>query len=971
MGAIQTSISLADNISAVLNNITNAMNMTLCAFQDVQDTSSRDINVDSFGAIRDQINAATIGIRQFEDELSSIQPKAVEVTPVWDIESRIAIFQNTGLDRLNLEMGSLNDITNEILQSQQRIGEQALNMELLPPNASGDINATNQRIAELGQMLSGLQDVDASLLDSDSVNRMNSEMENMRSNMNSIVNIQESMNAAVEQGDFSILNAGFSQINDIAESVEKRVRTSMSAIQEMNNIEWNTPQNIEIYGGNGLDRYRQEIESTNNMLSSLTATQQRIGQNANAMRILPPQALNEINSMVSRIQALRSQIEQVQKSRIAVVGVEQANAEVEHLRQQLSQAVQVQENMNSAIDSMDVSGANAAYNQLNSIISTTERSIRDNVNEQQAFNNEIRNGENAANGLKGAIAGIMGIFTLRAAKNWVDDSIDMTNQQIRAEQQLANVLANQGASEADFLALKQQAATIQAQGMYDKISMTGAAAEFSSFVKDAEAVQVMMDTLTNYAAGMSGGEMVDYQQMVNYATQLGKAFDGNIQGISLKGFALSEAQKEIIENGTDMEKALAIQGIIAEWEGLYDAMCNTPTGHLAQMKNSVNEIRASFGAQLLPVILLLFGTFQEHMPQIEQLFFALVPAIQFVIQTIGQIINAAFAVHSFFADNWPRIAPIILGIAGAFAAWKIATMLQTTAQWGLNAAMWASPVTWLVIGILAIAAAIIIGVNAMNNLAGTSYSAAGVIMGCFYTLGAFIYNSFIVPTWNRIASFINFFANVFHDPVASIQILFLDLTAVVLNQVAVMARGIEAILNKIPGVAIDITSGIDKKLSEIEMATAHVKSNSEWVEVAKKLNHWEYVDAFSAGYKKGESIESGFGDFFDRGIDVIAASDFVVTNFDGEGHIGGIANDTANIAGNTTAMKNTGEEDLKYLRDIAERDTINKFTIAEIKFDMGGVVNNVNSEVDLDGIIDYIGEGMMERIEMVAEGVYA
>lgn len=60
-------------------------------------------------------------------------------------------------------------------------------------------------------------------------------------------------------------------------------------------------------------------------------------------------------------------------------------------------------------------------------------------------------------------------------------------------------------------------------------------------------------------------------------------------------------------------------------------------------------------------------------------------------------------------------------------------------------------------------------------------------------------------------------------------------------------------------------------------------------------------------------------------------------------------------------------EDLKYLRDIAEREAINRYTTAEIKVDMKNE-NHINSELDIDGVIDKFGERVEEVAEMLAEG---
>lgn len=842
MASIQTSITMADNISATLHNIINAVNLTVSAFQDVQSAASHDINANAFEGIREQINAATMATQQFESELSRIQPQSVPVE-----------------------------------------------------------------------------------------------------------------------------------------------------------IEWHTPPQIDIFSGNGVERYKQEIQSANDMMNRMTFTQQQISNNAAAMRVLPPQALTDIQGMGSRIQSLRAQIEQVQRTRIAVVGVEQANAEVEQLRGQLSHAVQIQEEMNAAIDNMDVSGANAAYNQLNSIIDSTERHIRDNINEQQHFNNELRNGEQAANSLKGILGAMAGVFTVRAGVKWIQDSIDLTNQQIQAEQQLSNVLANQGASYEDFISLKQQAAAIQATSMYGDESMIGGAAELSTYLKDAEAVKAMMGTLANYAAGMSGGAEVSYQQMVDYATQLGKALDGTYDGLKKKGFELSDAQKEIIENGTDMEKALVIDEVISQsWAGLAEQMAQTPQGMITSMSNAFGDIRENIGAQLYPVILSVFTMIQSYLPQIEQMLYGFVPIIQTIIEVIGGIIEAAFAVYQFFVDNWSWIEPVIWGIVAAFVAWKVITLIQTAVTWLLTAANWAlvmailaNPITWIVIAIAAVIAAIVAWANAVGGFRVLWLIVVNAILTAWdwVKIGFFTGVYWVIDLWDKMKLGMmtagTAIANFMGDMKANVLMILQNMV----NGAIDIINGFIGILNKIPGVNIglieQVTFGTQAQLENEAAKQAREDALNDYrneinagiAERSAKLDSMK-DDARAATAERLAGIEEARAAAQQKEENQSAAttpSDFVQTNFDGAGQMGNIANDTANIAGNTAAMKNTGEEDLKYLRDIAERETINRY----INIEMGGITTNntVNSEVDLDGIAEKIydsfGDMMMERIDISAEGVVA
>lgn len=76
-----------------------------------------------------------------------------------------------------------------------------------------------------------------------------------------------------------------------------------------------------------------------------------------------------------------------------------------------------------------------------------------------------------------------------------------------------------------------------------------------------------------------------------------------------------------------------------------------------------------------------------------------------------------------------------------------------------------------------------------------------------------------------------------------------------------------------------------------------------------------------------------------------------------------------NTKGIKEAMEIT-DEDLKYLRDIAEQETINKYTTAEVKIEMGGVHNNVSNDMDLDGVVRYINDNIFDAMVAGAEAVH-
>lgn len=63
------------------------------------------------------------------------------------------------------------------------------------------------------------------------------------------------------------------------------------------------------------------------------------------------------------------------------------------------------------------------------------------------------------------------------------------------------------------------------------------------------------------------------------------------------------------------------------------------------------------------------------------------------------------------------------------------------------------------------------------------------------------------------------------------------------------------------------------------------------------------------------------------------------------------------------------EEDLKYLRDIAEQEAVNRFTTAEITIEQTNN-NNVSGGMDLDGVVSGLTDAVNEAVDIITEGVH-
>ena len=316
----------------------------------------------------------------------------------------------------------------------------------------------------------------------------------------------------------------------------------------------------------------------------------------------------------------------------------------------------------------------------------------------------------------------------------------------------------------------------------------------------------------------------------------------------------------------------------------------------------------------------------------------------------------------FIADNWASLEPILAAVAAAAAV--LGTKMVFSAVMSAGA--------WAVVHLpLLVLTAVIVGVIGYAMKMGATFQqVCGTIGGIFGVLIGTIYNLFVVPFWNAFARLANFIANVFNDPVAAVKVAFYDMCMTVIGYIRSLVGAIETLLNKIPGIELSLTSNLDGLYSNLEKAQKEVKDASGWVEVVSRLDFLDTDTAWNAGYGFGEGAANVLDGLFDAasGGGALEAS----WTFDPEQY-GGIADGLGDIAGDTGKIAESlevSQEDLKFMRDIAERDTINRFTTAEIKIEQTNH-NNIASNMDLDGIVDTLTNAMSEAVAVSAKGAHA
>lgn len=308
----------------------------------------------------------------------------------------------------------------------------------------------------------------------------------------------------------------------------------------------------------------------------------------------------------------------------------------------------------------------------------------------------------------------------------------------------------------------------------------------------------------------------------------------------------------------------------------------------------------------------------------------------------------------------------------ALALWATtgATWAETTAMLGLNSSLYACPLVWIVGLVLVLTAAFYAGVAAVNHFAGTSISATGLIGGAFFALFAFVYNHFVYPIIAVFSMLANFIGNTcFNDATAAVKVLFLDMANVCIGYVLNMARSIENIVNKIPGVTVDITSGLEGLQTGLETKITAIKDESGWKEYVKQPELLDYSEMASKGYNAGKNLADKASNLF-SGFN---------PSLDGAGG-SGIDFSSFATAGNPATVKGTGKggavkvetekEDIEWMRKLAERDYVARIaqnTLApNIRVEFSGPITK---EADTDGLVGHVVDRLKEVIATAPEGV--
>lgn len=823
-------------------------------------------------------------------------------------------------------------------------------------------------------------------------------MENMQGTMHADIDTSELEGARAEIDRVTMavneMEQAMSELAAPAVNTPRETRPNVGANSPPESVNvpvsWQT-NSLDVFTNSGIERFRQEVQSADTMLQQLSTTQDTIARRAFDTMIFPPEAFQNLNSMAVRIDNIRERIQQIENNPLNV-GTNTANSELEHLRMQLNQMIVEQNELNAAMDNMDVSAANEAYLRLNQTVSGTEKYLRDNVDRQGRWNREIQEGSQQANGLVSIIRNaVMAYASIQSVKKVLSISdelaqttsrLDLMNDGVQSTQELVNmVYAAAQDSRGSFAEMADVVARF-GNNAKDAFSSSAEVVAFADLVQKQmtiagastqESSNAMLQLSQALGSGVLRGDELNsiFEQAPNLIQSIADYLDvpiGQIREMASEGQLSADVVKAAIFASADEINA-KFNEMPMTWGQVWQSMQNTALIAFQPVLQRLSNIANSEA----------FQTFVD----------GAIEAMAALANILLNVFDMLAAVGGFAADNWSIISPIIYGVIAALAVyygWQLlsaaANGIMMIAQKGLNAAMYACPLVWIIMLIIALIAVIFAVCSAIAKMTGVAGSGFGVICGSINVANEFFKNLFmtignvLLGIGNAIAALASNMMTAFHNAICSVQSWFYNL----LSTALLVIEGICVALNKLPFVEFDY-SGISNAADDYAAKAAEAAGNKEeYKSIGDAFNEgfstfdafqdgWA-SDAFNAGAAWGDGIAEKVSNFSLADLfpaDQIPSIEDYVSDFGDS-----IAGNIGDIAGNTDSIKDSldcTEEDLKYLRDIAEQDAVNRFTTAEIKVEQTNH-NNISSSMDLDGVVSGLTDAVNEAVDSITEGVH-
>lgn len=744
--------------------------------------------------------------------------------------------------------------------------------------------------------------------------------------------------------------------------------------------------------------------------------------------------------------------------------------------------------INAMLEVQDVAGASVNTSGFDDIVDSANRvgqEIDDSTAEQEKFNRAIRSGVDNSNELLNKIGKIAvayaSVQTVQKVMDMSDD-LTMTTARLNMMNSAFNEINGSAMETSELIDLTYRAAQ-NARGSFS--DMADVVAKFGNNARDAfssqeevvafanviqkqmtiagastaEASNAMLQLSQALGSGVLRGDELNsiFEQAPNLIQSIADYLEvpiGSIREMAQEGELTADVVKAAILDAANMDKVNAqFNAMPRTWGQIWTSMANTALIQFQPVLDKVNEL--------------------ANNEQFQAMLTGIINGLATVAGIMLDIMDTASRVASNIQSSWSVIAPLVYGIVAALGAYLAvstavniingimavsegvkaasqamatgATFAETAAQYGLNSALMACPITWIILAVIAFIAVVMSLCSAVAEASDTVDSAFGVICGAIATVGAFfknlgltianvaigIWNSIKVIVsnigtafqnlgmsvanialgiWNAIGAVCQNIGTAFHNVIANVKGWWYGL----LSDILTVIEGVCAALNKLPFVEFDYT-GLSNAASEYAAKSAEAyDSKEEYADLLEAFNQgmstyemkgYESVgeafsdnshtfdtwqegwagDAFQAGAEWGDSVSDKVSDWTDNlfggAEEMEIGSDelFGTGGYEpyeytpGDYAAAQVPDDISDIAGNTASMANSLDatnEQLKYLRDIAEQEAINRFTTAEIHIEQNNT-NNIGSEMDLDGVVNGLTDAVNEAVTEITEGVHA
>jgi tape measure domain-containing protein len=638
----------------------------------------------------------------------------------------------------------------------------------------------------------------------------------------------------------------------------------------------------------------------------------------------------------------------------------------------------------------EIAQATVVAEEFNQTMQQASSPINDNIRRQEQFNQSLQNGASESSNLVSAIKRIAGAYlSIQTAGKILEMSDEITQTTSRL-----NMMNDGLQSTADLYNMVYVAANDVRGSLGDMASVV---ARFGNNAKDAFSSSAEVVQFTNLVqkqmtiAGASTQEAANaelqlsqalgsgvlrgdelnsiFEQAPNLIQNIADYLDvpiGKIRSMAQDGELSADVVKQAVFAATDEINA-NFESMPMTWGQMWTVFQNNATMAFQPVLQRLNDLANTDG----------FQTFATNA----------INDLAVVAGVVLDIFEGIGSVGTFVSDNWQIIGPIVEGVAAAltvYYGWQLlstsATKAAAAAQWIYNAAMNANPAAIVAISIGALI--VLIGILA-NKFTGTGHiaqSVFGMITGGINVVIQYFKNwgltvaDIFIGIWNAGGACATNVEIAFHNAISHVQALWYNMLSTALTVVS----GICSALNKLPFVDFDysgITGAADNYASKAAAAAGNTKDYasvpaafSKGVKTYDTYQKGWVDDAYTAGAAWGDGVTSKIKNTLSsKATNIPNANNY--PNALASSNAATAAN-TADTAKNTAKTANTlsaSSEDLKYLRDIADREYVNKFTTAQIKVEMINH-NNVNNDMDLDGMAEHLRSKIEEEMNAAAEG---